>query len=99
MVSVFYGFETLNLNTMITKEKILRILDKYANDNFGINSTYIDHVDFDELADELVKNCSIPGVVERSEQLVCDCGNSSMTWYGNDDDKKWFCFNCKKEAN
>ena len=38
------------------------------------------------------------GVVGQSEQLVCDCGNSSMTWYGNDDDKIWFCFNCKKEA-
>ena len=39
-------------------------------------------------------------VVEQSEQLVCDCGDSNMTtWYGNDDDKKWFCFNCKKEAN
>lgn len=38
-------------------------------------------------------------VVGRSESFVCDCGNSSMTWYGNDDDKKWFCFNCKKEAN
>jgi hypothetical protein len=41
----------------------------------------------------------IHAVVGRSEQLVCDCGDSSMTWYGNDDDKKWFCFNCKKEAN
>lgn len=38
-------------------------------------------------------------VSEQSEQLVCDCGNSIMTWYGNDDDKKWFCFNCKKEAD
>lgn len=38
-------------------------------------------------------------VVGRSEQLVCDCGDSNMTWYGNDDDKQWFCFNCKKPAN
>ena len=43
-------------------------------------------------------NDFIADVVGRSEQIVCDCGNSSMTWYGNDDDKKWFCFNCKKEA-
>lgn len=46
-----------------------------------------------------VKKFRLGDVVGRSEQLVCDCGNSSMTWYGNDDDKKWFCFNCKKEAN
>jgi hypothetical protein len=38
-------------------------------------------------------------VVGQSEQLVCDCGDSNMTWYGNDNDKQWFCFNCKKEAN
>jgi len=25
--------------------------------------------------EEVVKNCSIPDVVGRSEQLVCDCGN------------------------
>lgn len=55
--------------------------------------------DFDSFIEDVVKICTIPAVVGRSEQLVCDCGNSSMTWYGNDDDKKWFCFNCKKEAN
>ena len=38
-------------------------------------------------------------VVGQSEQIVCDWCHSSITWYGNDDDKKWFCFNCKKEAN
>lgn len=47
----------------------------------------------------VVKLFAIPTVVGQSEQLVCDCGDSNMTWYGNDDDKKWFCFNCKKEAN
>ena len=41
----------------------------------------------------------IHDVVGQSEQLVCDCGDSNMTWYGNDDDKQWFCFNCKKQAN
>lgn len=54
------------------KDKILEILDKYAKDNFGINSTYIDNLEFDELADELVKNCSIPHVVGQSEQLPDD---------------------------
>ena len=46
-----------------------------------------------------IKQLIIANVVGQSEQLVCDCGDSNMTWYGNDDDKKWFCFSCKKEAN
>jgi hypothetical protein len=55
---------------------------------------------FDKAIKEAVTEAlRIHDVVGRSEQLVCDCGDSSMTWYGNDDDKKWFCFNCKKEAN
>lgn len=37
-------------------------------------------------------------VVGQSEQLVCDCGNPNLTWYGNDDDKTYFCFECKKEV-
>lgn len=39
-----------------------------------------------------------PSVVGQSEQLVCDCGNPNLTWYGNDDDKTYFCFECKKEV-
>ncbi|MBP8762250.1 MAG: hypothetical protein KBH21_00190 [Acetoanaerobium sp.] len=56
-----------------------------------------------ELRNDIKKHISeqlnILHVVGRSEQLVCDCGDSNMTWYGNDDDKQWFCFNCKKEVN
>ena len=58
--------------------------------------------ELDELvadAYSLVSNDCKSLVSGQSEQLVCDCGNSSMTWYGDDDDKKYFCFNCKKEAN
>ena len=46
-----------------------------------------------------LKLLSVGDVVGQSEQLVCDCGDSDMTCYGNDEDKKWFCFSCKKEAN
>lgn len=46
-----------------------------------------------------VESVDLDSVVGRSEQLVCDCGDSDMTWYGNENDKKWFCFRCKKEAN
>jgi hypothetical protein len=44
------------------------------------------------------KQLPIHDVVGRSEQLVCDCGNPNLTWYGNDDDKTYFCFECKKEV-
>lgn len=71
---------------MEIREKIKGILQKYH---------YTD-LPTDEAIDQILRLFSVVG---RSEQLVCDCGNSSMTWYGNDDDKKWFCFNCKKEAN
>jgi hypothetical protein len=66
------------------------------------------YVDTDDVVQGMDENCFIETVNEalrlhdvsgRSEQLVCDCGSSHMTWYGNDDNKQWFCFNCKKEAN
>src|SRR5690554_2891714 len=52
-----------------------------------------------KLAESEVKKFRLGAVSGQSEQLACNCGNSSMSWYGNDDDKKWFCFNCKKEVN
>lgn len=51
-----------------------------------------------DICRKIVKNCSIPTVAGQSEQLVCDCGNPNLTWYGNDDDKTYFCFECKKEV-
>lgn len=42
-----------------------------------------------------LRQCNVVG---QSEQLVCDCGNPNLTWYGNDDDKTYFCFECKKEV-
>ncbi len=53
---------------------------------------------WNECEQERVKNCSILDVVGQSEQLVCDCGNPNLTWYGNGDDKTYFCFECKKEV-
>jgi hypothetical protein len=32
----------------------------------------------DEYTETVVKNCSIPDVVGRSEQLVCDCGRDEI---------------------
>jgi hypothetical protein len=42
------------------------------------------------------KQCDIHVVVK---SFVCDCDKPDITWYGNDSDKKYFCFSCKKEAN
>lgn len=80
------------------KEKILLdALNTFGNftsveEEFNINQLEVIYEAMDQVLD-------IANVVGQSEQLVCDCGNSIMTWYGNDDDKKWFCFNCKKEAD
>jgi hypothetical protein len=48
------------------------------------------------LAMEIAIKCNIPIVVK---SFVCDCNKPNITWYGNDSDKKYFCFSCKKEAN
>ena len=33
------------------------------------------------------------------KSVVCGCDKPDVTWYGNDNNKQYFCFNCKKEAN
>jgi len=45
-----------------------------------------------------LKKLTIPAVEGRSGQLVCGCGKPNLTWYGYDDDKTYFCFECKKEV-
>lgn len=55
---------------MITKEKVLEILKN--NIQKSVIGWAVEEDDFELVADELVKNCSIPDVVERSEQL-CQC--------------------------
>lgn len=70
MESVFYEFETQNLINMNAREK----LDEFA-EMTGINKNQLIGwsiaADFAEWYAEQVKNCSIPAVVGRSEQLVC----------------------------
>lgn len=53
---------------------------------------------YNQAIEDVVKLLGIADVVGRSEQLVCDCGNPNLTWYGNDDDKTYFCFECEKEV-
>lgn len=50
------------------------------------------------LSKALKQALPISDVEGRSEQLVCGCGNPNLTWYGYDDDKTYFCFECKKEV-
>jgi len=68
MESVFYGFETLNLKTM-TNEKIYEnVMGHKPSKEFGVKGSF-SWDDIDALMNA-VKNCSIPAVIGRSEQLV-----------------------------
>ena len=68
------------------KNDILEILQQHK----------LGHIPDEQALNEL---CVLFSVVGRSEQLVCDCGNPNLTWYGNDDDKTYFCFECKKRSH
>jgi hypothetical protein len=71
MKSVFYGIETQKLNYMDAKKEVKKYLNKY------FKSQYINENDdeFKSLvrllnkAQQAVKNCSIPPVMQRSELL------------------------------
>ena len=34
-----------------------------------------------------------------SKAFVCGCDKPEISWYGTDDNKKYFCFSCKEYAN
>lgn len=80
MESGFYGFETLKLNTMITeKDKDLDYWKKNAEEDYM--QVPISVLRYISELEEVVKNCSIPDVVGRIEQLVCDeCGDAGRTY-------------------
>jgi len=67
-----------------------------ANGNYKGNGKYCDK--YVSWLEEQILALRIHDVVGRSEQLVCDCGNPNLTWYGYGDDKTYFCFECKKEV-
>lgn len=68
MESVFYGFETLKFNIMITEEnKNLDYWKKNAEEDYM--QVPISVLRYISELEEAVKNCSIPAVVGRSEQL------------------------------
>ena len=45
---------------------------------------------------EMTKQLTIPVV---SKAFVCGCDKPEISWYGTDDNKKYFCFSCKEYAN
>jgi len=57
---------------MITKEEIIKILESYVIEGYR-RERIIDEISIDDIAEEVVKKCSMPSVVGQSEQLVCDC--------------------------
>ena len=91
MESVFYGFETLNLKTM-TNEKIYEnVMGHKPNKEFGVKGSF-SWDDIDALMNA-VKNCSIPAVVGRSEQLVCYICKKNPVEVEDD-----ICKNCADES-
>ena len=79
MESVFYGFETLKLNTMI-KEENKDLAYWKANAEEDYMQVPISVLRYISELETLVKNCSIPAVSGRSEQLV-----SFLKWYVKDE--------------
>ena len=86
---VFYGFEKLNIMDIKLKYKAW-IGEKHADIAHKLMGNDIETFAL-EFAEHLVKNYSIPDVVERSEQLVCpDCKSEArmhngFIWCENDD--------------
>ena len=67
---------------MVKREEIVRIiLEESQRMTKTPNGIMAHDVHVDRIADRLVKNCSTPNVVGRSEQLVCavpDCKNEPI---------------------
>lgn len=87
MESGFYGFETLELNTMTTEEK--ELWAKVINDARWYDGTpqmlqqLTEHFNKQGIT---VKNCSIPDVVGQSEQLKAEDKDLSFADYL----EKWY---------
>lgn len=74
MESVFYGM--IKLNTMTNEEIYENVMGHKPNKEFGLKGSF-SWDDIDALM-TAVKNCSIPAVVGRSEQLsLCKCDKPS----------------------
>ena len=52
---------------MITKEKILEILEHHAYRSAAAGRIVVYETNFEDIAEEVVKNCSIPDVVDSFE--------------------------------
>ena len=95
MESVFYGIKTLKLDIMIKYSEIKKV----AKEKFGNGKYLTDKEDGFrqgvEWALEQVKNCSIPAVVGRSEQLVCpNCKGKNIEIRHRE--QSFRCIDCKE---
>lgn len=57
---------------MIDKGKVIMLLKGYATDSKEKPNTSIDYDRIDDLAEDIVKNCSIPVVVQAKPEKVCE---------------------------
>ena len=71
MESVFYGLETQNIMTIEQAMAKLQYLSYNVTLESGEQMIILEKDDVFEVLDKVVKNCSIPAVVGRSEQLTC----------------------------
>jgi predicted SprT family Zn-dependent metalloprotease len=86
---------------MMTRQDILdkleEIHDKCAKQFLGSNEADLHFKE--DVADWILSLTKESDSVTDVSKYICDCGNSDMTWYGNNNHRQWFCFNCKKELD
>ena len=77
----------------MTNEKIYEnVMGHKPNKEFGVKGSF-SWDDIDALMNA-VKNCSIPAVVGRSEQLVCE--HNWKQWEDSHCNVRWRCTKCKE---
>ena len=82
------------------KTEVIRILEKRVEDFEKIHHSY--EAREVRSAIDTIKRLippelfSIPVV---SKSFVCGCDKPEISWYGIDDNKKYFCFSCQEYAN
>ena len=85
----WHGLLTNKINIM-TSERIKEIQQETAYPNSVSVQQALLKV-WNECEQERVKNCSIPAVVGRSEQLVCDCPSETFAKHYKGDGKCGYC--------
>ena len=86
--------ENENMNRKDLIEKIMKVAEHYKNGDLYANGAMTDiGILIDDYTETVIKNCSIPTVVGRREQLVCHRCNENEKQEVNDP----CCIECKIE--